>query len=200
MGPLSTTECTYLPTYLTPNPMRALQRVGTHHVPFLQHPEWPKKSLQKVTCAARQHKPDAPNRRMGKYVRRITCFGARTSGHCHWAHREGTRPTCGHRNKWSMYPVPRCQRTPPGTQRTQSHIATGQNTGQLVDAATTHGAPLLSTTTVARQPDGHPHYLLEMWTPSASHPVAPPPVTGALPPHANGPPYPGTTPVAKQAL
>ena len=30
---------------VTPNQMRALQRVGTHHVPFLQHPEWPNKSL-----------------------------------------------------------------------------------------------------------------------------------------------------------
>ena len=28
-----------------PNQMRALQRVGTHHVPFLKHPEWPNKSL-----------------------------------------------------------------------------------------------------------------------------------------------------------
>ena len=26
-----------------PNHMRALQRVGTHHVPFPQHPEWPNK-------------------------------------------------------------------------------------------------------------------------------------------------------------
>ena len=30
---------------VSPNQMRALQRVGTHHVPFLQHPEWPNKSL-----------------------------------------------------------------------------------------------------------------------------------------------------------
>ena len=30
---------------VNPNQMRALQRVGTHHVPFLQHPEWPNKSL-----------------------------------------------------------------------------------------------------------------------------------------------------------
>ena len=30
---------------VTPNQMRALQRVGTHHVPFLQHPEWPTKSV-----------------------------------------------------------------------------------------------------------------------------------------------------------
>ena len=29
----------------TPNQMRALQRVCTHHVPFLQHPGWPNKSL-----------------------------------------------------------------------------------------------------------------------------------------------------------
>ena len=28
-----------------PIQMRALQRVGTHHVPLLQHPEWPNKSL-----------------------------------------------------------------------------------------------------------------------------------------------------------
>ena len=30
---------------VTPNQMRALQRVGTHHVPFLQHPEWPNESV-----------------------------------------------------------------------------------------------------------------------------------------------------------
>ena len=28
---------------VTPNQMRVLQRVGTHHVTFLQHPEWPNK-------------------------------------------------------------------------------------------------------------------------------------------------------------
>ena len=41
--------------------------------------------------------------------------------------------------------------TPPGTQQTQSHIATWQSAGQSVDAATTHGTPLLSATTVAGQ-------------------------------------------------
>ena len=30
---------------VTPNQMRALHRVGTHHVPFLQHLEWPDKSV-----------------------------------------------------------------------------------------------------------------------------------------------------------
>ena len=30
---------------VTPNQMRALQWVGTHHVPFFQHPEWPNKSV-----------------------------------------------------------------------------------------------------------------------------------------------------------
>ena len=30
---------------VTLNQMRALQRVGTHHGPFLQHPEWPNKSV-----------------------------------------------------------------------------------------------------------------------------------------------------------
>ena len=63
-----------------------------------------------------------------------------------------------------------------------------------------HGAPLLSAATIARQADEHPHHLLEMWTPLAGHPVAPLPATGALPPHANGPRYPRTTPVATHAL
>ena len=31
---------------VTPNQMQALQRVGTHHVPFQQHPEWPNKSVR----------------------------------------------------------------------------------------------------------------------------------------------------------
>ena len=30
---------------VTPNQMRALHWVGTHHIPFLQHPEWPNKTL-----------------------------------------------------------------------------------------------------------------------------------------------------------
>ena len=30
---------------VTQNQMRALQQVGTHHVPFSQHPEWPNKSV-----------------------------------------------------------------------------------------------------------------------------------------------------------
>ena len=30
---------------VTPNQMRALQRMGTHNIPFVQHPEWPNKSL-----------------------------------------------------------------------------------------------------------------------------------------------------------
>ena len=61
-------------------------------------------------------------------------------------------------------------------------------------------APHLSAATVARQPDRHPQHLLEMWAPSAGQPVAPFPVTGALPPHANGPRYPGTTPLATHAV
>ena len=41
---------------VTTNQMRALQRVGTHHVPFLQHPEWPNKSVLKshIRSAATQ--------------------------------------------------------------------------------------------------------------------------------------------------
>ena len=46
----------------TPNQMRALQRVGTHHVPFLQHPEWLNKSLleshmRSVSTQTGHHQP-----------------------------------------------------------------------------------------------------------------------------------------------
>ena len=30
---------------VTPSQMQVLQRAVTHHVPFLQHPDWPNKSL-----------------------------------------------------------------------------------------------------------------------------------------------------------
>ena len=63
----------------------------------------------KVTCAVHPHKRGTPSRPMGKYVRRRTCFRARTSGPCPRAHYEGTRPTTGHQSEWSMYQAPRCQ-------------------------------------------------------------------------------------------
>ena len=61
--------------------------------------------------------------------------------------------------------------TPPSAQQAQSHIAARQSRGQLVDATTTHGAPLLSAATVARQADGDPHHLVEMWAPRTGHPM-----------------------------
>ena len=39
-----------------------------------------------------------------------------------------------------------------------------------MDATATHGAPLLSAATIARQADGHPHHLLAMWAPRAGTP------------------------------
>ena len=58
-----------------------------------------------------------------------------------------------------------------------------------MDATATHGEPLLSAATIGRQADGHPGHLLVKWAPRAGHPMAPPPVTCALP-HA---PYPMPT-------
>ena len=94
---------------VTQDQVRALQQVGTHHVPFLQHPEWPNKSVLEnhMRSAATQTGHSQPTD--GEVHERITCFGARTSGHCHRAHHAGTGPTTGHRNKWSMYQAPRCQ-------------------------------------------------------------------------------------------
>ena len=49
---------------VTSNQMRALLRVGTHHVPFLQHPEWPNKSVLKShmqNAAAQTGHPQPPD-------------------------------------------------------------------------------------------------------------------------------------------
>ena len=45
---------------VTPNQMGALQRVGTHHVSFLQHPEWPKKIIPGQPHAHCGHPNRAP--------------------------------------------------------------------------------------------------------------------------------------------
>ena len=96
--------------------------------------------------------------------------------------------------------MPRCQRYSSWHPMTHNHFATWQSARQLVDATTSHGTHLLSATAVAGQGDGHPDHLLEMWDRSTSQPMAPPPATGALPPHINDPCYPGTTPVAAHRL
>ena len=46
---------------VTPSQMRVLQQAGTHHVPFLQHPDWASKSILEnrlrmaATIAGRPH-------------------------------------------------------------------------------------------------------------------------------------------------
>ena len=64
----------------------------------------------RTTCVVRPPRPSTPNQQMGKYVRRTTCFGTRTNGHCHQVHREGTSPTTSHLSKWNIQSVPRCPR------------------------------------------------------------------------------------------
>ena len=89
---------------VAPTQMRALQRVGTHHFPFLNSPEWPSRLVLEshMRNAAAQTGHPQPN---DGEVR----FGARTSGHYHKPEHAGTMPTTSRRNKWSMYQA-RCQR------------------------------------------------------------------------------------------
>ena len=185
----------------TPNQMLVLQQVGTHHVPILQHPEWPNKSVLETHMRSAATQNGHPQPTDGEAREAYNLFLS--------THKRPLPPGQPRRNQAHHRPRERvrvCTRrhgrssTPPGNQRTQNHIATWQSTRQLVNTTTTNGTPLLSATTVAGQADGHPHHLLEMWTPRTGHPVASPPVTGALPPHTNGPRYPGTTPVATHAL
>ena len=71
---------------------------------------------------------------------------------------------------------------------------------QICITTAANGTQLLSAAAAAGRADGHPYHLLEMWAPRASHPMAPPPTAGTLPPHTNVPRYPGTTPVATHTL
>ena len=176
---------------VSPNQLRALQQVGTHHVPFLQHPEWPNKLVLESHMrneATQTGHPQPTDEEVHK--RRLP--QATTTQEPGPTPSAGTSRVCTWRHGASS--------TPPGTQRTQNHFATWQSARQLVDATTVQGTHLLSATAVAGQADGHPHYLLEMWATSTSHPMAPPPATGVLPQHTNGPRYPGTSPVAAHTL
>ena len=65
---------------VTPNQMRALQPVGTHHVPFLQHQEWPNKSVLESHMRNAATQTGHPQPTDGEVLRHTTCFGARTSG------------------------------------------------------------------------------------------------------------------------
>ena len=98
---------------VTSNQMRALQRVGTHHVRFLQHPESPNKSLlgNHIRSAATQTGHLQPTD--GEVREAYNLFWNTHKRPLHLAHSEGTRPTTGHRSKWNMYQVPRCQRYSP---------------------------------------------------------------------------------------
>jgi hypothetical protein len=186
---------------VTPNQMKALQRVGTHHVPFLQHPEWPNKSLLENHMRSAATQTGHPQPTDGEVREAYNLF---------WnTHKRPLPPSPPQGNQAHHRPPEQVEYVPGATVpavlllapiRAKDHVAAGQSGGQPVDATATHGAPLLSAATIARQADGHPHHLLAMWAPRAGHPMAPPPVTGALPPHANGPRYPGTAPVAAHAL
>ena len=45
---------------VTPNQMHALQQVGTHHVPFLQPPDWPNKALPQAHLREAATEADLP--------------------------------------------------------------------------------------------------------------------------------------------
>ena len=181
---------------VTASQMWALQRVGTHHVPFLHHPEWHNESVLEnhMQNAATQSGHPQPTDGEVREAYGLFCsphkqtlprepsqrLTARTSGVC-----------TGHHGPSS---------TPPGTQQTQNHIATSQGARQLVDATAAQGTQLLSAATATVRADKHPHHLLEMWAPSAGQPMAPPPTAGTLSPHTRGPCHPGTKPVATYTI
>ena len=203
MGRLSTTECTYLPTYCTSH---SEPDAGP---PTSGHTTCP---LPTAPGVAQQVGPGKSHAHHRHANRTPTANG--------WGSTRGVQPVLEHAQTaattgtttWEPGP-PAAARTsgvrtrrhcasstPPGTQRTQNYFTTWQSGRQLVDATAAHGTQLLSATADARQADGQPHHLPEMWVPGTSHPMPPDRATGALPPHADGPRYPRTAPVAAHRL
>ena len=83
---------------VTPNQMRALQRVGTHHVSFLQHPECPKKSVLESDMRSAATQPGHSQRTDGEVREAYNLFfsthkrplppGPPPGNHAHYRPRE----------------------------------------------------------------------------------------------------------------
>ena len=124
---------------LTKNQMRALQKVGTHYVPFLQHPEWPKKSVLEITMRSAATQTRYPQPTDGE-VREV--YGALKGALANGPTTREPGPPLATRASGVCTRYPGASSTSRGSQRTQSHIVAWHRTRQLVDAATTHSAPL----------------------------------------------------------
>ena len=90
---------------VTTSQMRFLQRGRTHHIPFLQHPDWPNKSLignhlQKATATAGR-----------PHLTRTIYSGTRTGGPCQRPHHTRTRPTTCRQKRWSTSQKPQDRRS-----------------------------------------------------------------------------------------
>ena len=94
---------------ITRNQMPVVQPVGTHHVSFLQHPEWPNKSARERHMRNPAAKSDTHSRPMKKYVRHTVCFGGGTNSCYHGPRHVETRPATGRRNGSSIYQAPQFQ-------------------------------------------------------------------------------------------
>ena len=95
---------------VSPNQMRALQRVGTHHVPFLQHPEWPNKSVLESHMRNAATPTAHPQPTNGEVREAYNLFWSTHKQPLPQAPRRGNKAHTGRQNKWSMYHTPRCQR------------------------------------------------------------------------------------------
>ena len=178
---------------VTQDQVRGLQQVGTQHVPFLQHPEWPNKSV------------------LENHMR----SAATQTGH--------SQPTDAEvREAYNLFWSTHKQPLPPGASRGNRAHHQPPEQVEYVPSATVPAVLLLApngpeTTLRPHRACGS----LWMLPPPTARPFCPPPpsqdkltgtpttrwrcgpqapVTGALSPHTNGPRYPGTTAVATHAL
>ena len=186
---------------VTPNQMPALQQMGTQHVPFLQHPEWPNESLLEshMRSAASQTGHLQP-----------TDGEVREAYNLFWnTHKRPLPPGPPRGNQAHHRPPEQVGYVPGATvpalrllapNKLKATLRPGRARGNLWMLPPPTARPFCPPPLSQDKLTGTPTTCWRCGPQALANPVAPPPVTGALPPHANGPRYPGTTPMATHAL
>ena len=167
---------------VTPNQMRAIQQVDTDHVPLLQHPVWSNKSVleRHMQNAAAQTGHPQP-----------TDGEVREAYGLLWSTHKKLLPRAQPRGNQAKHRPPEQVEYVPGATVPAVHLLAPNGLKITLRPGRVHcNLWRVSPAAAAGRADGHPNHLLEMWASSASHPMAPPPTAGTLPPHTNGPRYP----------
>ena len=187
---------------VSPNEMRALQRVGTHHVPFLQHPEWPNMSVLASHMRNAATQTGHPQPIDGEVHEAYNLF---------WSTHKRPLPPGPPRGNWAHHWPPEQVDYVPGAtvpevlllapNRLKTTLRQGRAHGNLWMLPPPTALPFCQPPLSQDKLTGTP---TTCWR-CGPRALPPPPVarattTGALPPYTNSPHNPRTTPVATHAL